>query len=111
MELSNIEDLKPAQNTSKRNISMSVPIVTIEGTEYWYEMITTPCACPDRTFYHGHLAGKRNHFFTVCKAHGLQDCGVAVRASRLTSADDPDRQNRRRTSGYTTHAWYQARGK
>ena len=106
MELTDIEDRTEAQNDARREVGLIYP--SVAGVRY--EELATPCNCLDRTLYHGHEPGRRNHFYTLCQMHGVQDCGIARVKSQVTTAD-PDRQHRRRTSGYTTHAWYNARGK
>ena len=111
MEVTEIEDKRIAVNTSKKDLPLAVLTVTVDGSEVWYEAVSTPCTCPDRKYLHGHLSGKRNHFYSECEAHGLQDCGSAIRQQRATAANDPDRTHRRRTSGANTSAWYTKRGK
>lgn len=105
MTLDEIEDRTPAENITHTYYAFASLFVG----NIQYEMVQTSCACTDRKFYHGHLAGKRNHFFVECAAHGLQDCGIAVRAQRAPA--DDTRTERRRKSGYTTEVWYRQRGK
>lgn len=75
-----------------------------------YQIVITNCLCGDRSLYYGHAAGRQtNHIYCVCTLHGVQDCGIALRADCLP-ARSSEAQERRRKSGYTTRRWYSQRG-
>ncbi len=103
----NLEEVTQAERLSKKDMRLAI----LSVDHVLYDCIVTPCSCPDRSYIRAHLPKSRNHFFSKCAVHGLQDCGIAIRAQRQTAATDPQRQERRRKSGYTTKKWYEARGR